>query len=384
MNPARIKLSTLSRREFLAHAGHCAACACSAGLLAPAVVHAGQPDDGRWVREIDFYKQLPNRKIQCFVCPLDCVLNEGETCFCRTRTNVGGRLFTRAYNNPCILDVDPIEKLPLNHFRPGTQTLTIGVGGCNVRCVYCQNWEQSQKMPDELKTFELTPAEAVAHARKKKIDTIAFSYTEPIAFLEYAKDVARAAKEAKLRVVVATAAFVEPEPLLDFAQYVDAFVVALKGFDEEFYHRACGVKLAPVLTALETIKKRTKCWLEVLNLVVPSYNDDLAKITEMSAWVHGRLGPDVPLHFARFAPMYKLANLPRTPVPTLEAACAAARETGLKYVYTSNIAPHEGNNTFCASCRQPAIERLGFKVLGNKLKSGQCPGCHRKLPGVWA
>ncbi len=374
----------LSRREFLAHAGQCAACAYTAGLLAPAVARAVQSDDGRWIREIDFYKQLPDQKIQCFVCPLNCTLKDGETCFCRTRTNVGGRLFTRAYNNPCILDVDPIEKLPLNHYRPGTQTLTIGVGGCNVRCVYCQNWEQSQKMPDELKTFDVTPADAVAYAKKKKIDTIAFSYTEPIAFLEYAKDVARAAKEAKLHVVVATAAFVEPEPLLDFAQYVDAFVVALKGFDEEFYHRACGVKLAPVLTAIETIKKQTKCWLEVLNLVVPSYNDDLPKIAEMAAWLHKHLGADVPLHFARFAPMYKLANLPRTPVPTLEAACAAARQAGLKYVYTSNIAPHEGNNTFCANCRQPAIERLGFKILGNKLKGGQCPGCHRKLPGVWA
>jgi len=375
-------VSGWTRRDFLVSAGQCAACAWLAGLA------VGQ--DGRDVpgglacgREIDFYDRLPEQKIQCFVCPLHCVLKDGETCFCRTRTNVGGRLLTRAYNNPCILDVDPIEKLPLNHFRPGTQTLTIGVGGCNLRCIYCQNWEQSQKMPDELKTVPLTPDQAVAYARRKKLDTIAFSYTEPVAFLEYARDVAMAAKKARMKVVVATAAFVETDALLDFAKYVDAFVVSLKGFSEDFYHRVCGVKLAPVLTAIETIRRRTGCWLELLNLVVPSYNDELPAIEEMVGWVHKTLGDDVPLHFARFTPLYKLANLPRTPVQTLEVACEAARQAGLRYVYTSNIAPHEGNNTFCADCHQPVIQRLGFKVLENRLNHGSCPACRRKLPGVW-
>ncbi len=370
----------VSRREFLG----CAACACAYGGLGPLIARAGEPPSPTWTREIDFYDQLPEQKIQCFVCPLHCTLKEGETCFCRTRTNVGGKLFTRAYNNPCILDVDPIEKLPLNHFRPGTQTLTIGVGGCNLRCIYCQNWQQSQKMPDELKTFELAAADAIAQAKKKKIDTIAFSYTEPMAFLEYAKDIAIEAKKARLKVVVASAAFVETEALLDFAQHVDAFVVSLKGFDDDFYHRVCGITLEPVLTAIETIKKKTKCWLELLNLIVPSYNDELPKIEEMVAWIHKTLGDEVPLHFARFAPMYKLANLPRTPVQTLEVACEAAHQAGLRYVYTSNIAPHEANNTFCANCHQPVIQRLGFKILENKLSHGACPGCHRKLPGVWA
>jgi pyruvate formate lyase activating enzyme len=343
----------------------------------------GAQQAGRWTREIDYYDQLSEKRIQCHVCPLNCILQDGETCFCRTRTNVGGKLLTRAYDNPCILQVDPIEKLPLNHFRPGSQTLTIGVGGCNLRCIYCQNWEQSQKMPDELKTFPLTPAEAVAQARKKKLDTIAFSYTEPVAFLEYAKDVAIAAKKAKLRVVVATAAFAEPGPLIEFAQHVDAFVVTLKGFDEDFYHRACGIRLAPVLTAIEALKKNTKCWLELLNLVVPTYNDDPAKIAEMVKWVHEHLGDQVPLHFARFVPMYKLGNLPRTPVQTLEAACDAGRQAGLRHVYTSNIAPHEGNNTVCPKCGTRVIQRLGFKILENKLAGGACPQCKQKLPGAW-
>jgi pyruvate formate lyase activating enzyme len=335
------------------------------------------------VRQVDHYTQLPDRRIHCFVCPLHCVLQDGETCFCRTRTNVGGKLYTRAYNNPCILQIDPIEKLPLHHFRPGGQTLTIGVGGCNVRCVYCQNWEQSQKLPDELPTFPLTAEQAVAQARKKQIHTIAFSYTEPVAFLEYALDIARLARKARLQVVVATAAFVEPGPLLELAEYVDAFVISLKGFDEEFYHRVCGVRLAPVLKAIEAVARQTKCWLELINVIVPTYNDDLDKTRELATWVAEHAGQDVPLHFARFVPMYRLADLPRTPVQTLEAACAAAREVGLRYVYTSNIAPHNGNNTYCAACGEPVIQRLGFKVLENKLKGGACPHCHKKLPGRW-
>lgn len=336
-----------------------------------------------FVREIDFYERLPENKIQCFVCPLDCVLEDGETCFCRTRTNVGGRLFTRAYSNPCILRVDPIEKLPLNHFRPGSKTLTIGIGGCNVRCLYCQNWQQSQKMPDALKTFKLTPAEAVAAAKKRGLDTIAFSYTEPVAFIEYAKDTAKLAKRAGLKVVVATAAFVHSKSLLDFAKYVDAFSIALKGFDEEFYYRSLGIQLEPVLDAIKLVKRRTKCWLELVNLVVPTYNDDPEVIGKMVRWVRKELGGNVPVHFARFVPMYKLKNLPRTPVQTLEAAHAAAREAGLRYAYTSNIAPHPGNNTYCAKCETPVVQRLGFKVLENGLNKGVCGNCRERLPGVW-
>ncbi len=374
----------LDRRAFLTTMGRCAggACvACGLGPWASRALAAGSAP--KLTREVDFYERLSGKRIQCFVCPLDCVLDDGETCFCRTRTNVGGRLFTRAHSNPCILRVDPIEKLPLNHYRPGSKTLAIGFGGCNVRCIYCQNWQQSQKKPDELKTFDLSPEAAVAAAQKKKLDTIALTYTEPIAFLEYAKDLAKLAKRAKLKVVVATAAFVHTKPLLDLARYVDAFAISLKGFDEEFYYRALGVHLEPVLDAIKTIKKRTKCWLELVNLVVPTYNDDIEKIGEMARWVRKHVGGNVPVHFARFVPMYKLTNLPRTPVQSLDAACAVARKAGLRYVYTSNIAPHEGNNTYCAHCDRPVIQRLGFKVLDNKLNRGVCPACRKKVPGVW-
>ena len=374
----------LDRRAFLSTLGRCAGGACFTYGVGGALGNYSFGDTPlEFTREIDFYDQLPGRKIQCFVCPLHCVLLDGQTCFCRTRTNVGGKLFTRAYDNPCLIEVDPIEKLPLNHFRPASKALTIGVGGCNLRCIYCQNWHESQKRPEELKTYELTAHQVVAAARKKKLDTIAFGYTEPVAFLEYAKDIAMASKKANLKVVVATAAYIDPEPLLDFAQYVDAFVISLKGFSEDFYHRAMGVTLAPVLTAIETLKTKTKCWIELVNLIVPTYNDDLTQIRRMAEWVYTRLGDDVPLHFSRFVPMYRLTNLPRTPVQTLEAARAAARQVGLRHVYTSNVAPHEGTNTFCPRCGTPVIQRLGFKILDNSLKRGTCPKCRNKLPGVW-
>lgn len=374
----------LDRRGFLSTLCRGAGAACAACTLGPTVSRALADSGSTFEREIDFYERLPERRIQCFVCPLHCVLNEGETCFCRTRTNVDGKLFSRAYNNPCILRIDPIEKIPLNHWRPGTTTLTIGVGGCNLRCIYCQNWQQSQQMPDRMKTFDLTPDGAVAAAKRKGVETIAFNYTEPVAFLEYGKDIAIAAKAAGLKVVVATAAFVEPKPLLDFAQYVDAFSVSLKGFDEAFYYRSLGVHLEPVLEALKTIKKRTKCWLEIVNLVVPTYNDTHENIKKMSRWIRKNLGGNVPLHFARFVPMYKLTNLPRTPVQSLEAAMEIARKAQLRYVYTSNIAPHAGTNTVCAGCGKTVLQRLGLKVLENKLKKGVCPHCKKKLPGVWS
>jgi pyruvate formate lyase activating enzyme len=350
----------------------------------PLAARADSPRMPKHVREVDFYQQLPDKKIQCFVCPLDCVLEDGQTCFCRTRTNHGGRLLTHAYSNPCILRVDPIEKLPLYHFRPGTRTMSIGLGGCNLRCLYCQNWEQSQARPDELETTELTPRQAVDSAQKQGINTIAFTYTEPVVFMEYARDVAKLAKQREMSVVVATAGFARTEALLDFAQYVDAFVVALKGFTEEFYNVVAGSKLQPVLEAIETIDRKTDCWLELTTLIVPTYNDDLPTLTRMFGWIRSHLGVHVPIHLARFVPKYRLANLPQTPVQTLDAARAAAAKRGLRFVYTSNVAPHPGNHTYCPRCDALLVERIGLKLVSNDVGRGLCPNCRSRLQGVWA
>ena len=376
----------LDRRSFLAALGRyglgtCGLCAVD-GFGARQAGAADRPRND-WVHEVEFYERLPGGAVQCGVCPHHCLLNDGETGFCRSRTNVRGRHYARGYNRPCILRVDPIEKVPLSHFLPGARTLTIAAGGCNLRCLYCQNWQHSQARPDELKTFDLPPEDAVAAAKEKGLEVIAFNYTEPVAFLEYARDIARAAKKAQMRVVAATGAYVEPEPLLDLAQYLDAITIGLKGFNDDFYRTVCGGKLDGVLKSIKTIKHKTKCWLELVNLVVPTYNDDPKTIRKMAGWIRREVGLDTPLHFSRFVPTYRLTNLPSTPVTTLEAACQAARGVGLKYVYTSNIAPHDGNNTYCSRCGASLIQRLGFKILENRLRDGRCPQCRYPVPGVW-
>lgn len=374
-------MDVIDRREFMARVGRFGTGACLA--CAGGQVWAAAPR-AELQREVDFYEGLSGNRVRCGVCPRRCIRSEGETGFCRTRINLGGRWFTRIHGNPCVLRIDSIEKMPLNHFRPGSQTMTIGSGGCNLHCLYCQNWEQALSPLEELQTFDLSPSEAVEAAGKRGIDTIAFNYTGLIAALEYAKDVARAARRAELKVVAATGAYVEPEPLLDLAQYVDAFVISLKGYTEDFYRQVVAGALEPVLEAIKAVKNQTDCWLELVNLVVPTYNDDLRGIRRMCGWIRREVGVTTPVHFARFVPMYRLTNLPRTPVQTLERACEIARQVGLRHVYTSNIAPHEGSNTYCDKCGSAVIQRLGFRVLENKLVDGRCPKCHRRLPGVWA
>ncbi len=380
----------LDRRRFLAAVSRYGAGACGLCAFAGAVPRA-RADEETYTfepkpdsRRVDYYESLPGGRTRCGVCPRHCVCDGGESGYCRARTNVDGVYYPRGYGHPCIIRVDPIEKIPLSHFRPGTRTMTIAVGGCNLRCQYCQNWQHSQAAPDALKTYELTPDEAVSAAREKGLDAIAFNYTDPTASLEYATDVARAARKAGLHVVAATGAYIEPEPLLAFAQHVDAFTVGLKGYTESFYEEVVSGRLDPVLRAIETIRNKTDCWLELVNLVVPTYNDDMREIHKMAGWVRRAVGPSTPLHFSRFVPMYRLTNLPRTPVETLEAACRTAKDVGMKYVYTSNIAPHDGNNTYCPKCGAALIERLGFKVLENRVEKGRCPACRIRLPGVWS
>lgn len=371
----------LTRRNFLQSAA-----AAGISLASPAwrVVEAFAQTCAANLREVDreFYVRLAGRRVQCHICPLHCQLNPGDTCFCRTRRNHEGRLLSHAYGNPCILSVDPIEKLPLNHFMPEEKTLSIAVGGCNLRCLYCQNWRESQARPDDLKNLDLPVEKAIRGVESRKLRILAYTYTEPVAFLEYAEDLAAAARENGVKNVCATALSINEKPLRRFCRNIDAFAVALKGFDEKFYDRVLGAALQPVLQALEVVKDE-KVWLEVVTLIVPTYNDDLKKIRQMCRWIRKNLGPDVPLHFGRFVPQFRLKDLPRTPTKTLEACRDTALDAGLRYVYIFNVSPHEGNNTYCAGCRKPIIERLGFKVLRKRMKGDRCGHCGRKIPGVW-
>lgn len=337
-----------------------------------------------FMREVDarYYKKLGDKRTQCLVCPLNCILHPGETCFCRTRKNHDGTLLSHAYGNPCVLTIDPVEKLPLAHFLPGEQTLSIAVGGCNLRCLYCQNWNESQSKPDDLKNLELPPDKALESASKREIKVLAYTYTEPVAFYEYMRDISVAARAKGVKNVVATALYINPDPLRELCKTTDAFAVALKGFDEKYYEKVLGSALAPVLKALEVIKEE-KVWLELVTLVIPGYNDDLAKMKEMVDWIKKNLGTKVPIHFGRFVPSYRLKDLARTPVNTLESCWKMAQDAGLEHAYIFNVSPHEGNNTRCPSCKKEVIQRLGFKITESHVVKGACGYCKSPIPGVW-
>jgi pyruvate formate lyase activating enzyme len=390
----------LLRRDFLKRlglaAGAVAASPALSALLDWQRKAAASPVE--W-REVEFYERLPNKEIRCTVCPFDCHLFEDEMCRCRTRTNVGGRLLTPAWNNPCIIRRDPIEKMPLNHFLCNEEQVSVAVGGCMLRCLYCQNWQQSQRRPQNLKNFRCTPEDAVLGVKKlghstkagaKTCRTIGFTYTEPLAWLEYAKAVGLHAHEKGVRVVMASSMFFQEKALRDTCRFVDAFAAALKGWGDLFYHKVIGTRdpaekhgdFHAVLRALEVVKEEGR-WMEITNLIIPTYNDDIKKIAEMCRWIVKNLGTDVPLHFGRFVPEFKLRNLPRTPVAILDDARKIALDAGIRFVYTSNIAPHIGNNTYCPKCGAKIISRLGFRVLQNCLQNGACPKCGEKIPGVW-
>lgn len=365
----------LGRRDFLG------SLLASAPLtLGDLRVLLGRP---RGRRRVDMQESLPESRVRCTVCPHNCVLEDGQTCFCRTRTNRGGILYTDAYANPCILRVDPIEKLPLHHYRPGSRALSLAVAGCNLRCQYCQNWAQAFKRPDQLRNLRFPVEDSAESLAKGGLDTLALAYTEPVAFLEYALDLSAALGDRGCRMVAASAAYANPAAMRKLARASAALVLALKGFREEFYKKACGVDLAPVLESIAAAKD-SGTWIELTNLIVPTLNDSEPEARDLARWVVRNLGKDVPLHVARFVPRHRLRNLPRTPLGTLERIRDIAKAEGLRHVYLSNVAPHDGNNTYCAGCRSPLIRRMGFRIVANRLVKGRCPKCGKRLPGPLA
>ena len=320
--------------------------------------------------------------VQCALCPHRCIIADGDRGRCRVREHRRGRLYSLVYGNPAAVNVDPIEKKPFYHFLPGASAFSIGTAGCNLRCLYCQNWSLSQVPPEETQATDLPPEGVVSSARQSSAPVIAFTYSEPTVFYEYVLATARLAREAGLRSVVVSAGFINPEPLRELCGAVDAIKVDLKGFSDAFYRKVCSAELAPVLRAIETIQEMG-VHLEIVNLVVPTLNDDLEQLRMLSRWVARTLSPDVPLHFSRFYAQYRLLNLPPTPVETLERARQAALDEGLRYVYLGNVPGHAADNTYCPTCGQPVILRQGFSVLEYHLDAGNCAYCGRPIPGVW-
>ena len=357
-----------------------------------------------WVREAAHYLKL-GRNVQCKVCPNNCLLSPGDRSHCRNRVNVEGTLYTLAYANPCTFHVDPVEKKPLFHFLPGTRTFSLATAGCVFRCLNCQNWEISQKKPeetkdprgpelrfkpplperlslDEVRRLSLFPEDLPAVAQALKCPSISYTYSEPTAYYEYAFDSCKAARERGVKNILVTCGSIEQRPLAELLKHVDAAHVDLKGFNDDVYHKLNSGKLQPILDTLKLFKS-TGTWFEIINLIVPTYTDDLPTIRRMCDWIAKELGPDTPLHFSRFHPQYKLRELPVTPDQTLDRAEQIARDAGLHYVYIGNRPGELGETTTCPHDGETLIRRVGFQILENNLRDGACPKCRRPAPGVW-
>jgi pyruvate formate lyase activating enzyme len=358
-----------------------------------------------WVKEGRHYLKL-GRNVQCKVCPNNCVLEPGDRSHCRNRINRDGTLYTLAYGNPCTFHVDPVEKKPLFHFLPGSRTFSLASSGCVFRCLNCQNWEISQKKPEETKDprgpefrlhpplpasltqaemsrLSLFPDDVAAVTTALGCPSISYTYSEPTAYYEYTQDTCKAARERKLKNIVVSCGSIEERAARDLYQFVDAAHVDLKGFDEATYKKLNSGKLAPILRTLKILREMG-VWFEIINLVVPTYTDQLDLIRRMCAWIAKDLGPDQPLHFSRFHPQHKLTHLPPTPVEILVKARDAARAEGLRYAYIGNVPGlTEAGTTWCPGCKKSIIERDIFTVTRLDVIGGKCRFCGAKIAGVW-
>lgn len=332
--------------------------------------------------EAKYYSKLERKMVQCNLCPRRCIISEKARGFCGVRENRGGKLFSLVYSNPVAVHLDPIEKKPLFHFYPGTSAFSIATVGCNLRCRFCQNWQISQASPEDYKGYLLPPEEIVKEARKLKAKTIAYTYTEPTVFFEYMLECAKLAKEAGIKNMFHSAGYINPEPLKEIAKYLDGANIDLKAFNQEFYNKYSSGELKTVLQTLKILKEEG-VHLEITNLIIPDVNDNMEEIKKMCEWIKKNLGSDIPIHFSRFYPQYKLANLPPTPLETLEKAARIAQKTGLKFVYIGNVPGNIFENTWCPKCKKLLIERRGFEVLRNNIVKGKCKFCGEVIAGRW-
>jgi len=299
------------------------------------------------------------------------------------RENRDGEGYTLAYGNPALIQEDPVEREPFFHVMPGTRALSIATAGCNLACRFCEVWDMTQVAPEEVHAYDMPPEAVVAHARVANVPSISYAFGEPVVFYEYMAAVAALAREAGLLNLIHTAGYIQPEPLIELSGLLDAANVDLKSFDPAFYREVVDGELEPVLGTLRLLRD-AGVHIEVTNIVIPTLNDDMNKIGEMCEWIRDELGAGVPVHFARFYPLYKLSDLPRTPVSTLDEARNTALEAGLEFVYVARVTGHEGENTFCPGCGKTLIRRVGFVVDEMHLEDGRCKYCGRDIPGRWA
>ncbi len=352
-----------------------AACAGAAAPSAAAANETGGLHEAAW------YEKLAGSLVHCQLCPNSCRLPEGRIGMCRVRKNVGGKLYTLSYGQIAAVHVDPIEKKPFFHVLPGEQAFSLATPGCNMRCLFCQNWEISQAFPWEVATTATTPEQVVEAALRSGARAIAFTYSEPTIFYEYMRGIAQLAKAKGLKTLVISNGYIQPEPLKELLPFIDAYKVDFKAFNPKFYSELTGGSRDPVLQAMKIIRA-SGVWLEIVNLLVTGQNDGEDEVRQLARWVKENLGADVPLHFSRFHPQHKLMNLPPTPIETVVRAREIAIEEGLKFVYTGNLPVAAGDSTYSPQTGQIVIERKGYFVVRNDLTNGIAPD-GEVIPGVW-
>jgi len=334
------------------------------------------------LHEARWWEPMSEGRVHCYLCPRHCHIGEGQGGFCFIRVNQGGKLYSLGYASPAALQIDPIEKKPLNHFLPGTKVFSMGTAGCNMGCFFCQNWDISKSHHDQARSTHISPEDVVALARRNGCPSIAFTYNEPTIWGEYVVDICKVAREQGIATVMVTNGYITREAFHDIYDHVDAANVDLKAFTEEFYGRVTLTRLQPVLDMLKWLKNETDVWFELTNLLIPTLNDDPGEIRRLADWVLENVGPDVPVHFTAFHPDFKLQDKPPTPPATLRMAYRIARGAGLHFVYEGNI--HGGvGKTSCPACGAVLIRRSWHNVIENKLRNGSCHKCGHAMPGRW-
>jgi len=378
----------LTRRQFLKRVGFLSlqllGFTSLVSTLSKCLASSSPPHDDN-LYEAKYYRKLASgnsREVLCSLCFRQCIISEGEVGFCLARENKGGKLYSKVYGNPVAVHIDPVEKEPMYHMYPGSDTLCVGTASCNFRCLNCINWHIAFKAPEEVEAVPLSPDEIVQMAIEHKVPTICFTYNDPIVFYEYMLDIAKLACEKGLNVTFHSNGSFALEPLKALLSYVNAVAIDLKAFSTETYRKLTSGELLPVLEALKTIREEG-VWLEIVHLVIPSWTDNLEDIEKMCCWIKEELGEETPIHFSRFFPVCELTRLPPTPLRTLEEACRIAQEVGLQYVYIGNVPGHRHSNTFCPNCGELLIRRKQFMIVENNIEGGKCKFCGHKIPGLW-